>query len=300
MKKFAFTFVAAALLITTANAAMVDTSFTTSTPGPEAVAAGAPDGGIVMDFLATTDADILSIGNVLIDATNPVFNVAPPFGSDTAPPDPAFIALNRALEADSWITTPGDTSLLGPGLDATDGTSTFGDLTGDGAQTDFTFARLAFPAGTTGTFSGRVTVAGSGGPENFPFSFAIGGGMDMLTPSIVDGSTIDLTDAYRNNGGAAPAAISFTGTGTINSATVGTQSIAGLFGASVNGLDIDLSVDTGIGAMFPAGTAADGVLSISTTAGDFSYNLTSTVPEPTTLALLSFAAVGMVTFRRSK
>ena len=178
MKKFALTFVAAAFLITSAQAASVTYSESNAPVSAAAEAAGAPAGGTVYDFLATTDADILSVGEVLVTFTSgSMFNVDPPFGSNTAPPDPAFISLNAALEADSWITTPGSTSLLGPDLTATDGTSTFGDLSDEGAQTDFTFARLGVTPGAEGTFSGRVTVAGSSGPENFPFSFDFGGGV---------------------------------------------------------------------------------------------------------------------------
>ena len=156
-----------------AQEAMVEISCELSTPDASAVDQGAPDGGIIINLFATTNADILSIGEVLIATSNPIYNVAPPFGSDTAPPDPPFIAFAPSLTADSWITTPGMTSLLGPGLEEADGTSTFGDLSDDGPQTDFQFARITLPPGTTGFISGKVTVAGSSGPESFSFNSSL-------------------------------------------------------------------------------------------------------------------------------
>ena len=49
------------------------------------VEAGVPANATIMDGFATTDADILSIGKVLIESSEPLFNVDPPFGSDTGP-----------------------------------------------------------------------------------------------------------------------------------------------------------------------------------------------------------------------
>lgn len=294
--------IAAVLVLFTAQATMadmIDLSMTSRpVAGEESGAADqpAPAGGTVYEFFATTDADILAINFASTTTDAPMYQNT--FGTPGAPPNPALIGTFPSLAVDSYITTPGSTSVLGGGLPA-DGDDTFGDTSDDGAQAGFKFGQLTLPSGATGNFSGQFDIVGSGGgvfSQNF--SFDLGAVMDMLTPDVTDGSTIDLTDAYRNNGGAAPAAISFTGNGTINSATVGSQSIPNLFGASIDGLNIDLSVDTGIGAMFPAGTAADGVLSISTTAGDFSYNLTSTVPEPTTLGLIGLGLVGLIGARR--
>ena len=123
-------------------------------------------------FFVSTDADLLSINQVLVTSIQSLFQVAPPFGSNTEPPDPLFVQLLRALALDSWITTPGDTVLLGGDIPG-DGTGTWGDLSDDGSQSNFQFAQLSFPTGTTGRFTGRVSVAGSTGPENFPFDFLI-------------------------------------------------------------------------------------------------------------------------------
>lgn len=294
MQKNLVAFALIALLTSTSQAATVEFWSSLSSPSPEAVAAGAPVGGEIFDVFVTTDADILSINQVLIDKD--LFNVDSPFGSNTAPAPPEFVALNRALEADSWITTPGATALLGPDLDATDGTSAFGDLSNDGPQTDFHFARLTAINESSLSFSGRVSVAGPSGPEAFPFSlgYLIEGG---FYPSLENGSTIDLAGAYLNQGGFAPAAISFSGFGSITSARVASQSIPGLFGASTDGLNIDLSVDLAIGRTIPAGTLATGELLVETENGRFNYSLILT-PEPTSLALSSLSVIGLAVRRR--
>jgi MYXO-CTERM domain-containing protein len=98
-----------------------------------------------------------------------LFQVDPPFGSNIEPPNPAFIALNRALAYDSWITTPGETALTGADLPG-DGTGAWGDATDDGPQSSFQFARMTTPVGVLVRFAGVVRVAGEHGPEDFPFS----------------------------------------------------------------------------------------------------------------------------------
>ena len=157
-----------------ANAASAEIYFEISQTPADSVAAGAPARATVLDGFVRTDADILSIGKVLIESPGPLFNVDPPFGSDTRAPDPFHVSreLLALLYVDSWITTPGDTWLLGPGLDETDGTSTWGDLSRDGA-TFYNFARLTFPPGAKGRFSGEISVAGPDGPESFPFSIVV-------------------------------------------------------------------------------------------------------------------------------
>jgi hypothetical protein len=77
------------------------------------------------------------------------------------------------LEADSWVTTPGATSLLGQELPVDGLNTTFGDLTDNGAQTNFQFAQITFAPGSTWKVKGRVSVAGATGPENFSFEYNI-------------------------------------------------------------------------------------------------------------------------------
>jgi hypothetical protein len=174
MKKI-FAVVAAATILTAAYSSAATVTFGTQKthPSSAATADGAPANGDIYMFTVTTDADILSVNQVQVQVDKPLFQVPAPFGSDTAKPDPAFIAIKPSLEADSYIDTPGSTSLLGTGLPG-DGTGTWGDLSNDGAQTNFKFSQLTFATGAKGTFTGRVSVAGASGPEVFPFSFQIG------------------------------------------------------------------------------------------------------------------------------
>jgi hypothetical protein len=174
-KKFlAFAAVAVVAIAGSVNAATVTTRFETSPVSPEAIAAGAPAGGLVNKYFLTSDADVLAVDRVgmVVGGAN-IFQVAPPFGADNEPPAPAFIALNRALEADTWVSTPGATSLLGPGLPGDGSLTTFGDLTNDGAQTEFQFAAITTGDMAPGTFNLRIQLAGATGPELFEFSLPI-------------------------------------------------------------------------------------------------------------------------------
>jgi hypothetical protein len=125
----------------------------------------------LVSLYVTSDADILSIGFVKIESTQPLYHH--PAGSNNSPPPEILVTAIPALGNDSWITTPGaNTSILGVDMPG-DGTanSAWGDLTDDGPQTDFKFAQLTFPKGTVWRFTGNVTVAGSAGPESFNFNF---------------------------------------------------------------------------------------------------------------------------------
>ena len=141
---------------------------------PEMVARGVPEGALIHDHFVTTDADILSVGQVIVERAE-LYRAPNPWGTEADPPPACFLIFDCNPEwfADAFITTPGDTSRLGPPLPG-DGTSAYGDLSNDGAQNNFLFARLTTLPGKKGDFSGRVTLAGSAGPESFPFSFPIG------------------------------------------------------------------------------------------------------------------------------
>ncbi|MEQ8209425.1 MAG: PEP-CTERM sorting domain-containing protein [Lacipirellulaceae bacterium] len=123
---------------------------------------------IVHEFFVTTDGDILRVGDLNIDVA--LYNN--PAGSDTMPPNPLFLPVFPSLGADSFITTPGDTATAGGGL--SDQGASFFDSSNDGPQNNFLFARLTTAPGEGGTFSGVISVAGSAGPEVFPFSFPLG------------------------------------------------------------------------------------------------------------------------------
>jgi len=133
------------------------------------IASGAPS-GTVYEFFVDTDGDILSIGNVSIDA--PIYNDA--FGLDTGESPFVGTPTFERLQVDSWISTPGvNTAILGDGFPAS-GSSNWSDLSDEGAQAAFQFARLTVPDGFIGTFSGQVTIAGSVGPFSQQFSLPLG------------------------------------------------------------------------------------------------------------------------------
>lgn len=176
-----FTFALAGLLAVTlsssANALMIEYSSGMTKVNAAQAADGAPADGDVHEFFVTTDADILSVGNVLVtlDGGAALYqNVA--FGSDSAPPNPALAAAFPSTVVDSFVTTPGaNTSLLGGDIN-TGAVANFGDLSDDGPVQNFRFAQLTVPAGATGLFTGQVSINdGAGGSFDQPFSFAIGG-----------------------------------------------------------------------------------------------------------------------------
>ncbi|MEQ8835850.1 MAG: hypothetical protein RID07_03505 [Lacipirellulaceae bacterium] len=140
---------------------------------PEEVASpdGPPDHYLVRDFYLTSDADILRIDDARVLSYG-IFNVAPPLGSDIAPPNPVFFPVFKLLEIDSWITTPGSTAITSGRL-GDDNVSWF-DVTDDGPQNDFHFARLTIGGGLGGAFVGVFRVAGPTGPEEIPFGFHFG------------------------------------------------------------------------------------------------------------------------------
>ncbi|MEQ8835851.1 MAG: PEP-CTERM sorting domain-containing protein, partial [Lacipirellulaceae bacterium] len=122
----------------------------------------------VYDFFLSSDADILRVGNVFVElfsGSGQLYNS--PLGSNTAPPNPTFVAVFPALGADSWITTPGSVTATAGGSLGDDNASWF-DTSDDGPQQNFHFARLT--ADGVGAFRGVVSVAGANGPESFPFN----------------------------------------------------------------------------------------------------------------------------------
>ena len=123
----------------------------------------------IFEFFVTSDADVLSVDNVEI--TGSLFQV--PFGSDVEPPLPAFLPVFPHLSADSWITTPGATSVAGGGF--ANPLSAWFDVSNDGPVSDFMFARLTVPTAEKldFTFRGRMSVAGDTGVENFRFFFLV-------------------------------------------------------------------------------------------------------------------------------
>jgi hypothetical protein len=138
------------------------------------IAAGAPLGGLVHDFFISADSDILSIGNVAIDV--PLFRDS--LGSDAKTPSDGLAALSASLSAHSFITTPGDTIVLGGGFDNLTPDSMWGDLSDDGPQQNFHFARLT--VNQSGSFHGNVAVHGYDAPVYLPFQFTLPGLADDI------------------------------------------------------------------------------------------------------------------------
>jgi hypothetical protein len=139
----------------------------------------APAGGKVFSFFVTTDGDILSVGFVDVDSSAPLFQHS--VGGNNSPAETPIFMIYPPLGADSWINTPGNTSILGVDMPG-DGTanSAWGDLSNDGPQTNFKFAQLTFPPGTSWRFRGNVTIAGATGPFSVPFDFVPEPGSSML------------------------------------------------------------------------------------------------------------------------
>lgn len=120
----------------------------------------------IYEFFVTTDADILSIDEVNVTVSDPLYQNA--FGTDTGPPNPAILPLAPAAAADTYIDTPGAVTNVAGGF-GTPSSSWF-DTSSDGPQANFKFAQLT-TAGAVNTFTGRVNLAAGEVVENFPFSF---------------------------------------------------------------------------------------------------------------------------------
>jgi hypothetical protein len=163
---------------TAVNASAATLTITRQISHPTQEMVNASAGGLTLEsqiakWFVQTDADILSVNQVLVTFTGgaSLYQVPAPFGSNTEAPDPAFLAFNASLAADSWISTPGATSRLGGDMPG-DGTGSWGDLTNDGPQNSFHFATMTIPSfasGARATFTGRISLAGATGPEPKPF-----------------------------------------------------------------------------------------------------------------------------------
>jgi hypothetical protein len=132
----------------------------------------------VYDFFATTSGDILSVNGVTIridGTTDGSLLYQNANGGDAEFPffNPFYDISLRfpSITADSWITTPGFTTIAGGGFSTPN--SAWFDADSIGAVTNFSFARLTAPTGAPFRFSGTVSIVGDGGQsvEDFPFVF---------------------------------------------------------------------------------------------------------------------------------
>ena len=153
-----------------ATAATVSLSRSTRPVSVQEVADGAPVGGLIHEFFITSDTDLLCLGGASFGA--PLFQHT--LGSDVAPPSGEALAAAPALGADSFIAFPGSTQMIGGGFSPSPGDHTWFDVSNDGAQQNFLFARLT-TAGTTSSFSGDLYVRGYDAPVVLPFDFTLPG-----------------------------------------------------------------------------------------------------------------------------
>jgi len=153
-----------------ASAATVSLFRSTREVTSEEIAGGAPVGGLVHDFFINADTDILSFNQIEVDV--PLFQAA--LGSDSFAPSAVLAGISPGITADSFLTTPGSTTMLGGGF-GQGGDRLWGDLSDDGPQQGFHFARLT--VGQTGSFTGRVAVRSPDAPVYLPFSFTLPGNM---------------------------------------------------------------------------------------------------------------------------
>ncbi len=169
--------IVAVLLIFAAQQAQADSIVLSMTQRPVtaeesgAVSQPAPVGGMVYEFFATTDGDILAI-NFASTTTDLGDFYQNTFGTAGSEPNGALIPTFPSLAVDSFITTPGGTNVLGGGLPA-NGDDTFGDTDNDGAQNNFRFAQLTLPGDAVGVFSGQFDIVSTTGgiySENFSFT----------------------------------------------------------------------------------------------------------------------------------
>lgn len=141
-------------------------------------AGGAPSSGMVHDFYATSNADLLSLATHFSQSV-----YQHPYGSNNAAPPSELISYYPAVAADSFFTLPSSTIMLGGGFNGLETEKAWGDLSNDGPQMNFLFGRLT----TTelGSFAGYFAVRGQETYIEMPFSFTLPGPTGPLTEEII-------------------------------------------------------------------------------------------------------------------
>lgn len=147
---------------------------------------GVADGAVTFDFSVTTESDILLFDAEIVNS--PGANVAGGWynnvavGTDVNPPNPAFLPVFPSLAQDTYVTTPGATAAAGANVLGGAGLVTHSDSTDNGAQTDFTFARVTLLPDADGnasaTLQGTLQTSASPTPifDTFKYDFQLGGG----------------------------------------------------------------------------------------------------------------------------
>lgn len=184
------------------SGAMLDATADATAIGNDGLLAGAG----TFDLTVTTQSDILLFDAEITQTAG--VNVAGGWynnatGDDVNPPNPAFVGVFPELGFDSWVTTPGATAAAGANkLDNPAGTNmvTHNDSTDEGAQTDFTFAKITLIPDEKGNASAvfRGTLQTSADPtpvfDNFEYTLSIGvpepASMGLVLTALLGGLSI--------------------------------------------------------------------------------------------------------------
>lgn len=139
---------------------------------------GAPVDGTIYDLFVSTDGDILSVNSIILTTDNDSLAFNSATGSDTEESAFADFPNFEYLQADSWLSTPGDTGTAGADANfdvlPSNGDATWFDSSNDGAVTDFQFGRITLDKGVTGTLRGAITIAGATAPFTQEFEIVLG------------------------------------------------------------------------------------------------------------------------------
>lgn len=157
--------------------------------------------------------------------------------------------------------------------------------------TSFDLAQLVVPSNRSFTFDLDLDVDGT--------LVNLSGGVLVKTLSAVSspssGSTISLQAAFNRGRGLLDNAVMLSANGEGN-LVIGEAFVQNdphnLFGATIDGLNIDLSLDRQVAKTLPAGPVTAELL-VATNGGDLSYLLTVQIPEPMSLPLLLLAILSL-------
>lgn len=215
-----------------------------------------------------------------------------------------------------FVPNSSNTEFLGTGT-VTAG-FTFLGIEGSADRLAGTFTSFGNP---TSSFSGDLLQVvgdpGLSGTALFRFADGAGDVIDAFTadfafPEVTGGATlaaditdVDLTDAFLNNGGAAPGAIqlsnsegAFIDLGAVTLGALGGDNPSN-FTATLNGEVIDLTVSVPNASSFAPGTVISSSFDVmSENGGNLTIDVSASIPEPASVGLMGLALVGLVGLRR--
>lgn len=158
-------------------------------------------------------------------------------------------------------------------------------------------ARVVLPAGGSGWFEGMVVVQGDDFIE-FPVAGLIG---PYLNPDLFDlpsGGAINMLPALFGVTDVIDDALTLTD--PLNSITFIEliNNNGDVFGAAIDGQNIDLSVNRAVLRSLPPGSLPSAILNVRTARGDASFTLCLCTPEPASSSLFLIGLVGLTGLRR--